>query len=354
MSGRKSLIPIANIFFMLSYAWDIAPTWQKTFVDKSDYETLWELLTRLLIESSEEIFKRGLARDYVSKEEIIAGAKGRIDPGKTVRSLAWNHARTCSVFDEFEPDIAINQGIKATIYRMLKSSGRKLEKETLENLKKLYHRFGQISLVESGAERLLFSVKLQRQQRHYAFPLEICKFILANTVFNEESGKYQFLDFERDHQKLSTLFERFIFNYYKKHLTDWRVKREIIHWDVEDGGVGSEYLPEMRTDITLECPSRKMVIDAKFYQEPMKSSYAGSVKKFASANLYQLNAYLTHLVKSGSHPCNGNAEGMLLYPVLKHINVMDVHMLGHRIRVESLDLNQDWQSIGQRLEELVQ
>ncbi len=109
----------------------------------------------------------------------------------------------------------------------------------------------------------------------------------------------------------------------------------------------------VETDITLERYERKVIIDAKFYQEPMKSRFPGSPKKFASPNLYQLNAYLTHLAHSDSHPCNQTAEGMLLYPVLQPIPRLDVEMLGHRIRVESIDLNQDWRGISKCLDDIL-
>ncbi len=353
MIRAETRIPVANIFYMLAYAWNVPPTWEKRLVDESDYESLWELLAQLLIASTEGIFKRGLARDYVSIEEMIPGAKGKLEIGKTFRSFAWDHAKTVCTYDEFQPDIPINQGIKATIYRMLRSTGFKLEKKTRTNLKKLYQRFGEITLIESNVIRTLHAIKLQRHQMHYHFPVEICKFILSNSVFNEGEGKFEFMDFERDHQKMSALFEHFVFNYFKRHRLDWKVKHETIYWDVEEGGIGIKHLPEMNTDITMEQPDRKIVIDTKFYQEPMKSRYPGSPKKFASTNLYQLNAYLTHLAKCPSHQCNAHAEGMLLYPVLKPIPRLDVEMLGHRIRVESIDLNQDWREIGEGLEGLV-
>ncbi|NLO52419.1 MAG: hypothetical protein GX103_14830 [Bacteroidales bacterium] len=85
----------------------------------------------------------------------------------------------------------------------------------------------------------------------------------------------------------------------------------------------------------------------------MKSSFPGSIKKFTSANLYQLNTYLMHLAGNRSHKCNATAEGMLLYPVLQPLQRLDVNFSGHRIRIESLDLNQSWREIGKRLEELV-
>jgi len=254
-------------------------------------------------------------------------------------------------FDEFQSDIAINQVLKATIYRMLRSSGYKLDNKTKKALKLLYQRFGEITLVENDLHRRLNTIKLQRHNMHYLFPIEICKFIISNTVFNEEEGKYSFLDFERDHQKMSALFENFVFNYYKRHIgNDWKVrKHEKILFHSGEGGEGIEYLPIMETDISLERYDCKVIIDTKFYQDPMRSRFIGSPRKFVSDNLYQLNAYLTHVARSTSHPCNKTAEGILLYPVLYPIPRLDTSMLGHRVRVESVDLNQEWREIGRSL-----
>ena len=346
-------IPIANIFFMLAYAWNIEPTWERKVVDKEDYDSLWELLARLLVESTNDLFKRGLARDYVVKEETFPGVKGKINIGRTFRTGAWHNAKAVCSFDEFQADIIINQVIKATVYRMLRSSGHNLENSTKSNLKQLLQRFGEVSLIDNEILRKIDSINLQRHQLHYKFPLNLSKFILMNTVFNEEEGKYGFLDFERSHQKMSTLFEHFIFNYYKKHQKNWKVKRENIQWHYEEGGIGVDHLPMMQTDITLERFDRKLIIDAKFYQEPMKSRVPGSPKKFASTNLYQLHAYLSNLAKSDKHPCNYKAEGMLLYPVLKPIKRLDANMLGHRIRIESIDLNQNWRDISEDLNKLL-
>jgi 5-methylcytosine-specific restriction enzyme subunit McrC len=172
-------------------------------------------------------------------------------------------------------------------------------------------------------------------------------------VFNENNGKFEFMDFERDHQKMSTLFEHFIYNYFKRCKTDWKIRREEISWSITNDFGGEDYLPKMKTDMVLERPDRKIIIDAKFYHAPLISSGIGYALKYRSTNLYQLNTYLTHLANSKSHPCNANAEGMLLYPVLQPIPRLDVEMLGHRIRVESIDLNQGWRAIGEGLEGLV-
>ena len=352
---KESRIPIANIFYMLAYAWDLPPTWEQRYINQSDYSSLWELLSRLLVEATDRLFKRGLVKDYVNIEEQIPGIKGKIDIGRTYRTFSWDNAKAWCSYDEYQSDIILNQVIKSTIFRILKTGNSQVEKATLGNLKQLYVRFGEITLVDNDIARNANSIRLQRHQLNYRLPIEICRFIINNTRFNEQDGKFRFIDFERDHQKMSTLFEKYVFNFCKRHLKalGWTVKRETISWAVEKSIIGSEFLPDMVTDVTLERADRKLVIDAKFYHEPMLGRFVGSPKKYISANLYQLNAYLTHLAKSSRHPCNGSAEGMLIYPVLNPIPKLDVDMLGHRIRVESIDLNQDWRGIARRLEELV-
>jgi 5-methylcytosine-specific restriction enzyme subunit McrC len=50
-------------------------------------------------------------------------------------------------------------------------------------------------------------------------------------------------------------------------------------------------LPSMFTDISLLSPTRKIIIDTKYYKDAFKENQYGGIK-FQSANLYQLNAYL--------------------------------------------------------------
>ena len=120
------------------------------------------------------------------------------------------------------------------------------------------------------------------------------------------------------------------------------------------------YLPKMITDITLEHPDRKIILDTKFYQ----SGGINDRQTFESANLYQLHAYVSQLARhaqggqgnsnSSPHPHDDRAEGMLLYATVGENNyVHRFAMPPHEMTVATVDLNTPWQAIEQRLLDLI-
>jgi len=54
-----------------------------------------------------------------------------------------------------------------------------------------------------------------------------------------------------------------------------------------------DYLPTMNTDISLDSPERKIIMDAKYYREVFQSNYGSD--SIHSGNLYQLYAYVSNL-----------------------------------------------------------
>jgi hypothetical protein len=120
------------------------------------------------------------------------------------------------------------------------------------------------------------------------------------------------------------------------------------------------YLPKMITDITLEHPDRKVILDTKFYQ----SGGINDRQTFESANLYQLHAYVSQLARhaqgdqgnnnSRPHSHDDRAEGMLLYATVGENNYTHrFAMPPHQMTVATVDLNMPWQGIEQRLLEVV-
>src|ERR1700761_6701311 len=105
-------------------------------------------------------------------------------------------------------------------------------------------------------------------------------------------------------------------------------------------------LPLMRTDVVLTSRARRIVIDTKYY-EHIFQEYRGT-PKVRSTHLYQLLSYLTNLSASTTtdvpHP-----EGMLLYPAVREEFHKPYTLLGHRVVVQSVDLNQPWRAIHQAL-----
>ena len=97
-------------------------------------------------------------------------------------------------------------------------------------------------------------------------------------------------EFIEDEKKMPMLFENFVKNFYQKEQSHYKVSSKRIYWDGTFADKASaEALPSMLTDVTLEDPTRKIIIDCKFYKEALTQHHRKTV---SSANLYQLFAYL--------------------------------------------------------------
>ena len=115
-----------------------------------------------------------------------------------------------------------------------------------------------------------------------------------------------------------------------------------------------DYLPFMYTDITLVSDDRKIIIDTKFYGNTLSNGRIEfGANKFHSANLYQIFAYVSNVSGSYSHPVNSLVEGVLLYPTVD-VELSEKYIIkNHPISVFTVNLNADWESIHERMLDVV-
>ena len=83
------------------------------------------------------------------------------------------------------------------------------------------------------------------------------------------------------------------------------------------------------------------MIDTKYYKEAFSTRYKN--KKIDSGNLYQLFSYLKN--QETESDVTKNCECILLSPAIENDFEYNYRYEGHRIRVKSIDLNQDWRQI---------
>ena len=193
-------------------------------------------------------------------------------------------------------------------------------------------------------------LQLGRNDRDYALPIAICRLIRRLEMPSEELGDHALTALLRDEITFHELFERFVRNFYRLNLENHVVRRERLIWHDE---LGCSLVPSMQTDVTIierQPPYRRLVIDTKYATKTLAATPHGGAK-FKSENLYQLYAYLrTQEHRSDAHRC---AEGMLLYPTISQDLNEAMIVQGHRMRVATLDLSQNWETIEARLLALV-
>ncbi|MFH1136078.1 MAG: 5-methylcytosine-specific restriction endonuclease system specificity protein McrC [Pseudomonadota bacterium] len=341
------MIPVENIYFLLCYAWNRFDEGDMAAISSLKFDNAADLLGHVLYQGVGRLFKKGLDRGYLEREELLSTLRGRIDINQTARFNLHRGNRAFCRFDEFEYDILQNRIIKSTIRLLLRTDG--LDISLREQLFKMFRRMSGISEIELSSS--VFShVIIHRNNSFYGFLLDVCEFIFSCAIPDEQQGKYAFTHFLRDETRMRLLFQQFVFNFYTKEQTRFVVKSDRISWPAEALLPGREddlrRLPGMETDISLHSTGKSIIIDTKYYADVLKSKYEG-LAKVNSGNLYQIYAYLRSLEVRG-FPVN-QAEGVLLYPTNGYEVDLGWKISGHLIKVRTIDLGLHWREISDNL-----
>jgi 5-methylcytosine-specific restriction enzyme subunit McrC len=340
-------IPVQNIYYLLSYAWNRLEERDRIRVDVEDATDLVELFARVISTALNQLSRRGLDRGYVEKHETLRVLRGRVCIPETINILGFKRGKLVCDFEELTHDVLINQIIKATL-RLMRSASWDASVKSL--LTEQLRRFRDVTDVR--LESSLFNrVVIHRNNRLYGFLLDICRLVWLNLLPNEQTGTWTFRDFLGDSRQMGHLFEHFVRNFYRHHQHEigFSVDRENIQWTWTATDESSrELLPQMETDIRLRNSARKILIECKFTGLTKPNQY--DAQRLASGHLYQLNAYLTHLPPTVE---NENCEAILLYPS-DGTNYSIGYSSGKRqIRVQTIDLSEHWRIIHQNLIDLV-
>lgn len=334
-------IPIQNIYYLLCYAWDKLQEGEIINVSPEDCSTMADLFARVLENGLTHLLIRGLDRDYIQEEEETSSLRGKFDVTTTIKRNLLRQSRVFCVVDSLSYDVTHNQIIKATLRSLLSCSD--LDRQRRDRLLRLYRRLDDVSAVQLNPQ-IFERVQLHRNNAWYRFLLQVCRLIYDNLLINETTGESRFRDFLRNERQMRYLFEKFVLNFYRREQSTFRVKSEIIDWQlVEATSEDLKYLPRMRTDVSLTSDTRKIVIDTKYYADCLQSYYEH--QSIHSNNLYQLFAYLKNLQILHEQPI----EGVLLYPTVGSSLSLRYRIQGHSIQIVTVDLNADWQKIRHQL-----
>lgn len=114
-------------------------------------------------------------------------------------------------------------------------------------------------------------------------------------------------------------------------------------------------LPVMETDVTLYNPQtkKKIILNAKYYKDTLVSRY-GEKGKMRRDHLSQILTYVMNQ-ETDVQPHTKDTRRILVYPTVDtELDVSYVYRnTSHVIRVSTVNLNQDWRMIEQRLKEII-
>ena len=332
------MILVSNVYYMLAYAFRSLNVGGIRELGNEEFDNLHNLFAEIIIRDMRRQLKRGLPRSYKSESEELGNLRGKIDIQSSVRQMTFIKHRLVCEFDEFTEDTPGNRLIKCAITYLLRQNGISADR-------KHYLKFLRSSL--AGVTDIRYN-KIPPQRTggaEYVMLVNICRFLLDGLLMNSDGG-YKMLEWLPDEQ-MSSLYERFLLEYYRKHHTYFEARSATINWDMTEKSIG---MPEMKSDVYLTYGGKTLIIDAKFYSRTMSEHFGK--RTYHSHNLYQIYTY----VKNADTSEKGNVAGMILYAKTDEAVTPDSDNIigGNKISVKTLDLSRCFDEIRAQLENIAE
>lgn len=335
---------IQNIYYMLSYAFQVLQQQDYQCIASEKFEHIDDLFAAILAKGVSRQLKQGLYREYVSRSEIRSVLRGRLDLPQTIKARIQHKPQADCTFDELSEDNLYNQILKTTLLVLLRDENVSMKRKV--ELKKVLLFLDTVS--EPHPSQISWrQLHYQRSNQNYEMLLNLCYFVLHDMLQTTETGRYKMTAFSDE--RMAKLYERFILEYYRKHHTYLTgVKSAQVKWDLvgEHDAATLRLLPAMQTDIFLRFQDKVLILDAKYYSHTMQQQF--NKETLHSANLYQLYTY----VKNQDAAHTGNVSGLLVYAKTQEAITPNClfNFGGNLIGARTLDLNQDFRQITAQLD----
>lgn len=331
-------VPVANVYYMLLYAWSLFRERDPVDVAHEGYTELQDLFAHVLADTVTDLLARGLDRGYVTRDEPVSGIRGRLELADTLKRNRLAAGQAHCRFDELEYDVLHNRILKATLRKLRDAElHEKNKKRVLALLKKL----DAITDVEI-APHDFGRVQLHRNNAAYEYALRLCELIHDNLMVDPRTGRTRFREYREREQQMGLLFQGFVREFFRRHRKEFQISSPTIDWVVGHDATPADLLrlPRMETDIVLEGSGRRIILDTKFYGQALVGR--GQNKRLIAEHLYQVFAYVQN--REARVPGTPH-EGLLLYPVVEEPFAHEYTLMGHRFGVRSVDLRKPWQAL---------
>ena len=337
------MIPIQNIYYMLSYAFQTLQAENYKDLAAENFHNTEELCAAILDKGIGIQLKHGLRRDYVSKSESLSTLQGKLNISESIKTQTMLKKQMICTYDEFSTNIQFNQIIKSTVLLLLKANITNSRKKSLRKLLLFFSDVNEIDL-----HFVNWNQQYNRSNQNYQMLIGMCYLVYKGLLTTQNNGTTKLMDFF-DGQRMCRLYEKFLLEYYRKEHPELTANASQIAWQLDD--TENQMLPRMQTDIMLSKNNNILIIDAKYYSHMTQQQYG--IHTLHSNNLYQIFTYVKNKefeLRNYEH----TVSGMLLYAQTDEDIIPNntYHMSGNQISVLALDLNQDFSKISRTLDDI--
>lgn len=254
----KPKVSVENLFFMLTYAYDMPRFWP----DATTYEQaddLFEFIVAIFASQVEALLQQGLYRSYLDFEEEHSFLRGRL---MVERQLA-QHGAVPTTFaqriNEFTADILENRILRYTLGQLFRLTFKKPDLRL--RLHRLTTAFAEARFVPVMAEQC-DQILYTRLNEAYRSRIYLAKLLLQHLSLENKAGNTPFATFLLDMNKV---FERFVGRFLQKTFTERNLPFSVVTSPTIK--LGQQHEEKGIPDIVIKCNGRYcLILDTKYKQ----------------------------------------------------------------------------------------
>ena len=198
------MIPIKNIFYMLSYAFQVLNEQGFKSIETEKFENVADLCAAILAKGVSKQLKHGLNREYIEHSEQLSALRGRIDITESVKARTMLKRQMICAYDDFSTNSYMNRIIKTTMELLIRSDIAKIRKK---ELRKLLVFFGEVDTLDPYL--INWNQQYNRNNQTYRMLISICYLVIKGLLQTNSDGSIKLMDFI-DEQRMCRLYEKFI------------------------------------------------------------------------------------------------------------------------------------------------
>lgn len=115
------MIPIQNVYYMLSYAFQVLNEQGYKSLATEQFNNTAELCAAILAKGISIQLKRGLGREYIPQSEALSTLRGKLDISESIKTQTMLKKQMVCTYDEFSVNSRSNRIIKSTVELLLRS-----------------------------------------------------------------------------------------------------------------------------------------------------------------------------------------------------------------------------------------
>lgn len=341
------MIPVRNWFLLLAFHWRDAGFVDDTFVGGCDFDHPWDIAARLIDEAVRKLWRRGLELRFASFEDVGPRPRGAVDLPRTLRERLEQRGHLAFRFDDLTSDTPANRLLKAAVLALLRAPG--VDDATRARLRRHLDLLTDVTVLDA-ATAARTPVSPPRHEHTYAEALHVARLVLAHQIVDEHARDGAGSTAARvPEARRAEVFQGFVRGAARFFCGPRaEVTSPVLAWTTSSTSARARSLiPDMKLDACVRWPTGDtLVVECKFYEQPLARPHHGDKLRFHAAHLYQLTSYLrasAPRVQEGD--TDATIAGTLVYARVDDDLDEEFVLQGFPVRVVALDLAGPWRTL---------